>query len=110
MSEYSPDRWQVVRLTHGSDVHYRVFGVWYGGYAGSDCWKLNSGIVKATLKDDFYHFVGSSGSIYTCHKNTYGTSSYGFSVLSKLIEQSADTGTFIEVLPEETNFLELNYE
>jgi hypothetical protein len=110
MNTYSPDKWQIVKLTHDGAVHYRVFGVWYGGYTQGDSWKLNSGIVKAALKDEFYHFEGSSGSIYVCHKNTYGTSSYGFSVLSNLIEDSAKLDTDIEVLPEETNFLELKYE
>lgn len=107
---YAPDKWQVVKITHGSDSHYRVFACWYGGWAGSDSWKLNSGITKITQDENFYHFEGSSGSVYTCHKESYGASSYGMGVLNNMIEKSAENGTIIEILPEETHFMELNYE
>lgn len=110
MSDYTPDKWLVVKITHDDKSHYRVFACWYGGWAGSDSWKLNSGITKVTSDDNFYHFEGSSGSIYTCHKNTYGANMYGRGVLSDMIEKSRDQGTIIEILPEETNFLELKYE
>jgi hypothetical protein len=35
---------------------------------------------------------------------------YGMSVLSNMIDKAAENGITIEILPEETNFLELNYE
>lgn len=110
MSDYTPDKWLIIKITHGSDTHYRVFAVWYGGWAGSDSWKLNSGITKVTQDDNFYYFEGSSGSVYQCHKNTYGSNMYGSSVLNNMIEKSAKDGTIIEILPEETHFMELNYE
>lgn len=110
MSDYTPDKWLVVKITHGDESHHRVFGCWYGGYAGSDSWKLNSGITEATFKDNFYYFEGSSGSVYQCHKETYGANMYGMNVLNNMIEKSAKEGTIIEILPEETNFLELKYE
>ncbi len=54
-------------------------------------------------------FDGSSGSTYACHKGTYGANSYGYGVLKNMITKALDNGITIEVLPEETNFLELNY-
>lgn len=110
MSTYNPSRWLVVSITHDAKTHYRVFGVWYGGYLHGDSWKLNSGITKATLIDDEYHFEGSSGSVYICHKNSYGSSGYGWGVLNHMIEQSAEDGTLIQILEEDTNWLELPYE
>ena len=110
--DYYPDKWVVVKITNG-DKHppiYKVFACWYGGYAGSDSWKLNSGIVKATLEGMVYGFEGSSGSIYYCHKDIYGTNMYGSGVLGEFISQAAERGITMEILPEETNFLELNYE
>jgi len=111
MSEYIPDKWVVVKIiTADADPVYKVFASWYGGWAGSDSWKLNSGITKATFGGEVYSFEGSSGSVYECHKNLYGTNMYGQSVLSNLIEKAAKIGTTIEVMPDETNWLELKYE
>lgn len=110
MSTYNPDKWVVVKITYNEKSHYRVFACWYGGWAGSDSWKLNSGITKATFEENCFHFEGSSGSVYVCHKNTYGTNMYGHGVLQNMIDNASKDGGLIEILPEETNFLELNYE
>ena len=111
MSEYRPDKWVVVKISveNNPPIH-KVFACWYGGYAGSDSWKLNSGITKATLEGNVYSFEGSSGSVYECHKDIYGTNFYGSSVLNDMIERAAKAGAIIEILPEETNWLEINYE
>jgi hypothetical protein len=113
MSDYTPDRWVVVKISGYEDRSkpvYKVFACWFGGYAGSDSWKLNSGITKATLEGFVYSFEGSSGSVYECHKDSYGYNMYGGSVLNNMIEKSKEHGIEIEVLPENTNWLELNYE
>ena len=113
MSDYIPDRWVVVKISGYEDRStpvYKVFACWYGGYAGSDSWKLNSGITKATLEGFVYSFEGSSGSVYECHKDSYGYNMYGGSVLNNMIEKSKEHGIEIEVLPENTNWLEINYE
>lgn len=110
MSDYRPHKWVMVKLTNNDNQsYYRVFASWYGGYTGSDSWKLNSGVTKVTEDDHAYHFEGSSGSIYHCGKSTYGTSGYGHGVLTNMIEESKDIVT-IEILPEETNFMKLPYE
>ena len=111
MSEYRPDKWVVVKIT-GKDTPpvHKVFACWYGGWAGADSWKLNSGITKATLKGFAYYFEGSSGSVYECQLNCYGTNMYGQGVLNNLIDKVEKAGGKIEILPEETNWLEINYE
>lgn len=109
MNAYAPDKWIVVKLTNkDNEIHYRVFANWYGGYLGSDTWKLNSGITNVTLVDNVYEFTGSSGSVYICHENGYGTSGYGQGVLTNMIEDAKELTT-IEVMPEDTDFLELEY-
>lgn len=111
MSDYSPDKWVVVKITgNDSAPIHKVFASWYGGWAGSDSWKLNSGITKATIDGYVYSFEGSSGSVYKCHCDSYGTNSYGGSVLNGMIEKAAKNGVTIEILPEDTNWLEINYE
>lgn len=108
--DYHPDRWVIVKLqpTDGSAHHYRVFGTWGGGYLHGQSWKLNSGIESAILEDDYFYFAGHSGSVYKCHKGSYGYFSYGMSVLSNMIEGSKDNVT-ISLMPEETNWLEVEY-
>jgi hypothetical protein len=81
----TPDRWVVIKLPNN---YYKVFGTWTGGYLDSDRWKLNSGISKVDQDENFYYFIGFSGSCYKCHKKGYGTAtSYGLGVLNKIIEQ-----------------------
>jgi hypothetical protein len=111
MSEYIPDKWVVVKITgpNTPPIH-KVFACWYGGYLGSDSWKLNSGITKTTLEGYVYFFEGSSGSVYHCHKDFYGTNSYGHSVLHNMIDNAKKNGISIEILPEETNWLDIQYE
>jgi len=112
MSEYTPDKWMIVKITdtNKNESHYRVFACWYGGYLGSDSWKMNSGITKVTENTDYYFFEGSSGSTYMCRKGAYGVSGYGSNVLSGLIKKGAETGTLIAVLEENVNVMELDYD
>jgi hypothetical protein len=55
-------------------------------------------------------FDGSSGSTYACHKARYGTNGYGGGVLENMITKASKNDITIEILPEETNWLEIHYE
>lgn len=107
--EYTPDCWVVVKIINNTtnNVHYRVFANWYGGYLGSDSWKLNSGITKVEVDGDYYLFHGSSGSVYRCNKNIYRTSGYGAGVLANIIDNSQ--GVTVECLDEQ-DWTALTYE
>lgn len=87
-----------------------MFACWYGGYAGSDSWKLNSGVVSVTQEGNVYSFKGSSGSVYECHADSYGTNFYGGSVLGNMFEDAAKNGIVIEILNEDVDFMTLTYE
>ena len=109
--EYIPDKWLVVKISSDKTPSlYKVFACWYGGWAGSDSWKLNSGITKVTEDGSCYLFDGSSGSTYACHKRNYGANMYGLGVLNNMIKNAETNGIKIEILPEETNWMELSYE
>ena len=110
MSDYTPDRWMVLRIHTPREILYKVFAAWSGGYAGGDEWKLNSGIVRATFADPYWEFDGTSGSVYRCHQDAYGTNGYGQAVLSNLLSQAQTQGIEIEVLDRETAWGELQYE
>ena len=110
MSDYTPDRWVIVRITTDAERLYKVFASWSGGYAGSDSWKMNSGITQANLVDDRWEFTGYSGSVYSCHLNAYGTNFYGNSVLQRMISQAQEQGFNIEIMPETTDWAGLDYD
>lgn len=111
MREYNPDKWVMVKITHKGNVVYKILASWYGGFATGDSWKLNSGCTKIEEDGQTYLFSGSSGSVYRCHKNNYGMSGYTMGVLASFQKQAdEDPDTTLEVMPEETNFMELHYE
>lgn len=113
MSEYQPDRWVVIHIkpteecTRKAEEHYRVFGMWYGGYAHGDSWRMNSGIVRVEEDELFYYFHGETGSVYTCRKSGYGFTPYGYNVFSDIIKRSFALD--ISFLPDETDFSKLEY-
>jgi hypothetical protein len=111
MNEYIPDKWVVVKI-EGKNVPltYKVFGCWYGGYTGSDSWKLNSGIKTLSESEESYLFEGFSGSIYKCFKERYGMHMYGSGVLNDIINKSEEHEVKVEIMPHDTNWLDLSYE
>ena len=111
MSEYIPDKWLVVKIEGVKfPLTYKVFSCWYGGYLNEDSWKLNSGITKVTKEDGYYLFEGYSGSVYSCNENRYGATIYGHGVLQDIINKSKEAGVNVEIMPEDTNWLDLSYE
>jgi hypothetical protein len=108
--EYNPDKWVVVKIyNETSSPIYKVFACWYGGYAGSDSWKLNSGITSVSREGFVYSFEGASGSTYECHTDSYGTNFYGHGVLENMITNAGKNGITIEILPEDTDWETIDY-
>ena len=110
MRTYNPDKWVVIKIPYKGKFLYKVFACWYGGFSRGDSWKLNSGITAVTKEGRTYSFSGASGSVYECHEDCYGTNFYGMGVLDHLIKSGTENGLEIEVLPEETDFMGLDYE
>lgn len=109
--EYNPDKWVMVKFNHNGEVIYKILASWYGGYLGSDSWKLNSGCTRIEEDEKYYLFHGSSGSVYRCHKDAYGMSGYAsgvFANFQKKFEGREDAS--MELMPESTKFMELHYE
>ena len=108
--DYQPDRWVVVKITTPKEHLYKVFACWSGGYTGSDSWKMNSGITRATLVDNRWEFDGYSGSVYSCHKEAYGTNGYGGNVLQNFIDQMPSQGATMEIMAGDTDWATLDYD
>jgi hypothetical protein len=82
--EYKPNKWIILKITADNKVYYKVLAGWNGGYLDGLSWRMNSGITKIILDDNFYYFHGYSGSVYKCHKNLYGTNSVMDSVIREI--------------------------
>lgn len=111
MSEYTPDRWCVIRIPGAREIIYKVFASWSGSYTGSDSWKLNSGITEARLVEGVWEFAGTSGSVYRCRPLSYGANAYGRGVLDDMITRTEKaTGVVIEIMDEHTDWSTLDYD
>lgn len=110
MAEYYPDRWVLVKIQLNGKTMYKVCGSWFGGYLQEDMARLNSGIARVEQKDNMYLFHGYSGSVYHCHEDDCGTSTFTDSWLYGLIEELKSLGGHMEILPESVDPLSLNLE
>ena len=91
MSEYTPDKWVVIEIAMDNTTVQRILSSWYGGWAGSDSWRLSSGITEVEELEDSYIIKNESGSVYTCFKGRYGMSSYAMSILESFKKQAIIT-------------------
>ena len=91
MSEYTPDKWVVIEIAMDSTKVQRILSSWYGGWAGSDSWRLSSGITGVEELEDSYIIKNESGSVYTCYKERYGMSFYSMSMLESFKKQAVIT-------------------
>jgi hypothetical protein len=59
---------------------------------------MNSGIKSVESDDDYYYFIGHSGSCYKCHKKGYGIAgSYGECVLNDMIENAYKVNVAVDL-------------
>lgn len=100
MSTYHPDRWVIVKISSGDATYKKVFSGSYGGYGGSDTWKMSSSIEEITEDKDSYTANCSSGSTYILYKQAYGMSGYMCSVYNGLHEDIDKTNFTIEIVGE----------
>jgi hypothetical protein len=71
---------------------------------------MNSGITQARLVEDRWEFDGYSGSVYSCHKDAYGTNGYGGSVLQNFIDKMPSQGATMKIMPGDTDWSRLDYD
>ena len=78
---YKPDKWVLVKV-NSAEPHYRVLAGWYGGYLGSDYWRINSGVTHVEIEEGLIKIFGSTGSCYVVYEENYGLTSTTSGVLS----------------------------
>jgi len=99
MTEYCPDAYQFLRISSTKDntVVYKLFAVWVGGYAGSDSWRINSGVTSIYKEGESVRVGGHSGSCYVINTSTHMTG-YGQSVINRIIKRASEEGIVVEMV------------
>ena len=98
-----PNCWAIIKIIAPETI-YKVLAGWSGSYLYGNSWQLNSGIVKVEEDGDYFLFSGHSGSVYKCHKHTYGSSMATAGVWDTL--QKNYPGQ-LELMDEKTDWLNL---
>ena len=103
--KYIPDNWVVIKTPQC----YKVLAGWSGGYLDADEWRLNSGITGCHMEKDgdYYFFNGSSGSVYRCHKDSYGLRTNNAYIFDSF-QNKVGEKHFV-LMPEDTNWLEMDW-
>lgn len=101
---YTPDKWVVLKIRNDSEILFKVLAGWSGGYTYGDSWRINSGIVKVVDDGDYVLFHGESGSVYKCHKDSYGLSMATAGIYNQMKQIYSDD---IEMLPSHISWLHL---
>lgn len=94
---YQPDNWIILKVVTEDEFYYKVLAGWSGGYLDGDSWRMNSGITKIEISNDYYDFISDSGSIYRCSKKGEIVRMNIAEVLTELLEQFPDTVSVINV-------------
>ena len=105
MSEYTPDNWIIIKV-NGDDPHYRILAGWSGGYTTGDSWRMNSGITRVEQDKEYFHFYGSSGSVYHCHKEAYELRMNNLHVWRSLQEKYAEK---VELIREQKDWMNMDW-
>jgi len=100
---YQPDNWIILKIKGEGSCYYKVLAGWSGGYLDGDSWRANSGIVKIEQTDTHYNFIGETGSVYKCHKESETIRMNISGVLSQWLKEYPDTVSVVPV----TDILEL---
>ena len=95
---YTPDNWVIIKLdSEEYGVVYKVLAGWSGGFTDGDSWRMNSGIIEVRESEDYYDFIGDSGSVYRCYKEAERLSMMTSSILQQLKERFANIVTQVGV-------------
>lgn len=108
--EYYPDAWVIVKIENGDDTYYKLLAGWYGGYTGSDEWRLNSGITSYEISDTMVVFKGYSDSTYHVKQRGEGMTSLMSSIYNDINKKSADADVKFMTIPFDQFAKEFNHD
>lgn len=86
----TPDNWIILKINTAPEPFYKILAGWSGGYLNGDSWRMNSGITEVKEDVRYIDFIGSSGSVYRCHKDSETLRMNNAHIYNKLIETHGD--------------------
>lgn len=94
----TPDRWVILNVTSTEENQtvQKVMCGSYGGYTGSDVWRISSQIKQVAYKAGMYTFTTYSGNEYQCAMHSYGMSGLMADVYEGYAKQNTDK-LFVEI-------------
>lgn len=92
----TPDNWVLLKITLETETYYKVLAGWSGGYLDGDSWRMNSGIAKVEEDEDYYSFIGESGSVYKCHKDSETLRMNNVHIYQQLVDKYPDKVKMID--------------
>lgn len=99
MRTYKPDLWLLLKITGpNSEPIFKILGSWYGGFGGSNSWRLSSGCLTPEIDGDSIVWPQSSGSTYEVSLKNIGASSYTQNVLASYIDEAEKANISLEVV------------
>lgn len=102
MSLQIPDKWVMLRIIgENGEAVDKVLSSYYGGFTGSNSWKLSSGTKESFEFEDYYEFHQYSGAIYRCYKKSYGMSMYTNSILFQWLTMLKEGMSITQLTEEE---------
>lgn len=85
---HQPDLWQLIELSTVDVVSrdaptYHILSSWYGGYLGSDSWRLSTQITRVEDRENHWLVTTRTGSQYKLsrHEHCWGTSGLARQIL-----------------------------
>ena len=85
-----PDRWFIINMTLDDKTTQHVFSGSYGGYTGTDSWRMSTAIATIVREDKVYKIETVSGTSYECHIGAYGASGYMLNVYQYYLDDNKD--------------------
>lgn len=103
MSAYTPDAWVIIEVDspeHGKIS--KILAGWYGGFGGSNSWKISSGIVDFvefySPDSAVYKSLQHSGSSYVLYKRAERLTVLTAGILSEYQEKLSEIGATMQVI------------
>ena len=103
---HQPDNWVMIKVINTHETFYKILAGWSGGYLDGSSWRMNSGVVDVKEEGDYFLFLGSTGSIYKCHKESYGLRMNNAYIWEQLKERYPDK---VEMLDENNDWKSFNW-
>jgi hypothetical protein len=97
-NQHTPDKWVILKFKGKDSTFFKVLGSWYGGYLGSDSWRLSSGLERVEEDGDTLLMHNFSGSIYKVNKNTDGMSMLATDIYNQAKAQGEANGVEVSIV------------